>query len=271
MRWGWIECSPAARVAAALAVLITIAALPAEVGATGLVVPTVLVHSLANPVSVAVDNKADVFVADSSTGTVSVLSRTSGEIFGVDVSAGRLTTVLSGVSVEAMAFDPSGNLFISSVPSPMIASPTYCCALSVLSERPGDIFGTAVQAGKLTLLPFLASGVASLAFDREGNMFLSLDDGLAVVPVRTGDIFGTPVTADQEFALPGAGYRDLDFDAAGDLLMSEQQAPVGPSGATDDGPLQVLAPSSATLFGQPVTGDQLANLTFSQPVRGPWP
>jgi sugar lactone lactonase YvrE len=176
--------------------------------------PTTIISSLYSPTAVAFDSSGDLFVSDSSSGTVSVLPTASGTVFGTSVTADTLATLASGFQDPvSLAFDTQGNLYISD---------NGIGILSVLPIADGTVFGTPVTADSLTTLDAELNGPWDLAFDPAGNLYLVDGFGVDALSNVSGSLFGTSVPADTLTPLNlEVGAIGIAFDGSGNLLMTD--------------------------------------------------
>lgn len=225
---------------------------------------TVPIPGVAAPWGIALDAEGDLFVANYSTNTVTVLPVSSGTIFGQSVTAGDAVTLVAATGLDqptALAFDAAGDLFIGNNGNNSV---------TVLPNSSGTIFGQSVTAGAATTVTAATSfdGVFGLAFDAAGDLFGASEgnSSVVVVPVSDGTIFGQAVTADTGNVLltsPNAdGPSGVAFDAAGDLFVAN----LANSTITMD------PASSGTIFGQSVIVDEptTLNAATGSDLAGPW-
>ncbi len=213
---------------------------------------------LGQPSAMAADPAGDLFIADNADASIKVRAAATGTLFGKSVTAGQLTTLVGYpklFSPSAVAVDGAGNLYFAD---------QFHGNVSVLAAHSGTLFGTSVKANEVTTL--LSSVDANgLALDATGDLFISQYSAgnIAVLPVNTGTLFGVAVTADQLAtvvrasaggAIDPGGYDlaplQLAFDPAGNLYIDQYQFKS----------ITVLPATSGTLFGAPVTANQLTNV-----------
>ena len=212
------------------------------------------------PTAVAFDSAGNMYISNfkgSPSGSIMVIAKTSGTIFGQYVQANTATTLSAASGLDypdAIAFDSSGNMYISNGKSSTSGS------ITVIAKTSGTIFGQYVQANTATTLS-AASGLDypdAIAFDSSGNMYISNEDShpssgtgsITVIAKNSGTIFGQSFkanTATTLSAASGLDYPDaIAFDSAGNMYISNY---VGtPSGGT--GYVTVIAKNSGTIFGQ---------------------
>ena len=205
-----------------------------------------------NPISGIAVEDGNLWVAEA--GVVQVLSPTTTTLFGVGVTADEPTTVISSlVDPTAIAFDSAGDLFVSDATD-------NDGTVSVLPVASGSIFGTSVTADTLATVSSGFQDPVSLAFDTEGNLYIS-DNGLgalSVLPAADGTVFGTSVTADTLTTLAAElnGPWDLAFDPAGTLYL------------VDGFGVDALSNVSGSLFGTAVPADTLTPLDLEDGAIG---
>ncbi|HET9059645.1 MAG TPA: fibronectin type III domain-containing protein [Acidimicrobiales bacterium] len=201
---------------------------------------------LSGPQMIAFDAGGNLYSANSSSNRVSVLPAASGTLFGVSVTAGTNTTLISsGLSgPTGIAVGPAGDLYVSNNSSGTV---------SVLPASTKTLFGQSVTADVLTTVVSGLSSPEGIALDTQGDLFIAERGGsLAVLPAVTGTLFGTAVTAG---SLTTFGYTlstpfNLAFDQAGNLYIANQ----GTSSVL------VLPVSSGSLYGVSVTAGTLATV-----------
>ncbi|MFZ0665130.1 MAG: IPT/TIG domain-containing protein [Acidimicrobiales bacterium] len=209
--------------------------------------------TLNNVPGIAFDAQGDLFMANDdgpTGGSISVLPAESGTIFGQDVTADTLSTVLSGLDNPiGLAFDSEGNLYYATQND-----------ISVLPADSETIFGQSVSADvPETLVSGLTEG-GFLAIDSSQNLYYTdignSEQGAAsvnVLPQSTGSIFGQSVTADSPQALVSGldVAAGLAFDNAGNLYVDYK------------GNVGVLSDGTGTVDGTSVDAD-----TFTQVATG---
>jgi hypothetical protein len=197
-------------------------------------------------VDVAFDTAGNMYVSEFN-GAVKVLPTASGTIFGTPVTAGTLTTIATLTNVPGLAFDSSGDLFMTD---------TDQGTISVLPAASGTIFGQAVTANQVATLETGLDAPVGLTFDGAGNLYVATQTGVSVLPQSSGTIFGQAVTADTLTPIVSGLSKGafVAFDAAGNLYVSDFTG----------GTVSVLASSSGSVFGTPVTANTLTTLLSGQ-------
>lgn len=204
--------------------------------------------SLDSVSGLAIDSKGDLYLSNRPAGTVSIIptaaGASGGTIFGHAVTAGTLSTLLSGLdSPRGLAVDGSGNLYVA-----------IQTGVSVLPRKAGSVFGHGVTANTLTSL-FSGLGEAALIrFDAAGDLYVSdLTAGtVSVYPKTSGKAFGHTVTANTlKTLLTGlSNPTGLAFDPAGNLYVNYY------------GTAAVIAKTTGTLFGTHVVVNKLTTLAI---------
>jgi hypothetical protein len=219
-------------------------------------------NGLSTPWGIAIDAAGDVFVANDSNNTISVLPESSGRIFGQPVTAGVAVTLTAATGLDepaALAFDAAGDLFVGNIGNNTI---------TVVPKASGGIFGQPVSANLATTITAATglSGPFGLAFDAAGDLFVASEGNSAVdvLSESTGTIFGQSVTANTEvqlLAYPTVwGPTSLAFDAAGDLFLANI--------VTDT--ITADPASTGSIFGQAVTANVPTALNAASGLTAPW-
>ncbi len=151
---------------------------------------------LDGPSGIATDASGDLFLTDGPEGDVREVPASTGTNFGLELSAGSVFQVASGLTGPAgLATDPSGALYVST-----------------RSGAAVDVVGTAPVVGVPAPTPFTAQAPGQLAVVASGKPAPQLSEtgalppGLAFDPA-TGMVLGTP-------ALGGAGSYPVTFRAS---------------------------------------------------------
>jgi DNA-binding beta-propeller fold protein YncE len=220
---------------------------------------TTIFSGLSDPNGLAFDHGGNLYVANDQNGTVSVLPKASGTLFGVAVTENKPATVVSALSTPAhLAFDQADNLYITSFLNNTV---------SVLPKASGTLFGMSVTQNTLATLVSGLDRPAGLGLDQAGNLYIA-NFTAASRPERQWNNLGSPEC--QRHALRGTGHSkqaghpsfgldrpfDLAFDDAGNLYMPVLTGPVANPNQT----ISVLPKASGTLFGVPVTANTLATV-----------
>ncbi|MGB9271004.1 MAG: hypothetical protein WCB74_17565, partial [Pseudolabrys sp.] len=116
-------------------------------------------------------------------GTISVLPKASGTLFGVPVTQNKLATLVSGLDrPQSLAFDVAGNLYMPVLTGP-IANPNQ--TVSVLPKARGTLFGVPVTANTLATVASDPDGPVDVAFDNAGNLYIAnLNNGTVSILKR---------------------------------------------------------------------------------------
>ena len=126
---------------------------------------TTVFSDLSTPMGLAFDHGGNLYVANVQNGTVSVLPKASGTLFGVAVTKNTPATVVSALSTpQCLAFDQAGNLYITSFLGNTV---------SVLPKASGTLFGKSVTENALATL---VSGL-----DRPGGL-ASTTPAISILP-----------------------------------------------------------------------------------------
>ncbi len=238
-------------VSAAISVVtLATTALPAGAATTP---KTYIAETLNEPTGLAFDQAGNLYIANIGDGTISVLPKTSGTLFGRSVTADTAARIVSGLSEpDAVAFDPAGNLYIADyVDSTVLVFP----------RTSGTIFGHSVTADTVTTIASGLDNPDGLAFDPAGNLYIAnLYAGtVSVLPKSGGTLFGQSVSADTVATIASTGdtAAGLAFDPAGNLYVADEEG----------GTVSVLPKTSGTLSGHSVTADTLATIVSG--LNGP--
>jgi sugar lactone lactonase YvrE len=217
-----------------------------------------IVSGLDYPTGLALDAQDNLFIADAGDNAVYVLPKVTGTLFGVDVTAGTLTKLVTqGLDLPTdVAFDSDGNLYVANA-----GSPGY---VSVLAKATGTVFGTPVTVDSLATIATSTPGFTGLAFDSSGNLFVSSGNlslpsagSIQVLARQSGTLFGVQVSANTltGIATLSSGANGITFDGSGNLYVTNGSA------YDANGLLQVLPASSGTIFGVGVTANTMATLS----------
>jgi sugar lactone lactonase YvrE len=203
-------------------VLIDTSGNPATVTATG-GSQSYLATPLNGPGAVAVDTQGNVYVGNSTGGTVLKVT-----------PAGAITTFATGFStVSGLVFGPGGSLFVSDssrgtvskVSSAGVAT-VFASGLSGPNAMTFDSHGNLfvansgnnkvveiTPAGVVSTLPYTFSGPLGLAFDKNGNLYVANTFSGTVSKVAAGGGVSTYLTGLY-------GPQSLAFDAQGNLYVA---------------------------------------------------
>ena len=208
-----------------------------------------------SPAGMAIDPlTGDLVTANPVSGTVGILPKQSGTIFGQAVTANVDVPLYAATGLDqpaGVAFDAAGDLFIS--------NPGYSDSITVIARTTTTIFGQAFSANVPTVLT-AAQGIITpmgIAFDAAGDLFVAAENGtgeIYVIPKNSGTIFGQSVAANENFILyaasgPLGNPFGVAFDPAGNLFISYQ------------GSIRIVPATSGTLYGRSVTANTKFDLT----------
>jgi sugar lactone lactonase YvrE len=214
---------------------------------------------------IAFDSNGDLFIANSTAGTITVIASATRTIFGQTVTQNVATTLAAATGLvlpRGIAFDSNGDLFIANSGNNQII---------VLPAATGTVFGQSVTANTSAILT-PATGLDSpeeLAFDTFGNLFIANfnNNQIIVLPAATGTVFGQSVTANTSAelivasGLGGAtGSTGVTFDSHGNLFIANYNANA----------IDVIPLATGTIFGQSVTANTAATLTAATGLVNPW-
>ncbi len=201
---------------------------------------------------VVVDRHGDAFVASPVSGSVVVVPAVSGILFGQTVVRG-VAAVLSaaeGVSAQAIAIDPAGDLVIGSATTG---------GFWALAPNRTELFGQEVPASTLTPLVALSrrAGPTGLAFDQAGDLLGVGSRGLWVLPTTGGSRWGHPVTTGVPTTLVATSTLTggLGVDGQDHVFVVDGNA--GPGYRSG---VSVLSPRAETVLGHPVEAGLLSVL-----------
>jgi len=207
----------------------------------------------------AFDHGGNLYVANVQNGTVSVLPKASGTLFGKSVTKNTPATVVSALSSpQRLAFDQAGNLYITSFLGNTV---------SVLPKASGTLFGKSVTENALATLVSGLDRPGGLGLDHAGNLYIAnftaatgpnVNGTISVLPKASGTLFGKSVTKNTPATLVSGLDRpfSLAFDDAGNLYMPVLTGPIANPNLT----VSVLPKARGTLFGVPVTANTLATV-----------
>ena len=220
-------------------------------------VQSIFASGLSRPRGMAFDHFGNLFVANS---TLDVNQTLQGTI--IKITPGGVQSLFAnvlaqgpfGVFLEGLAFDHAGNLFVMAIDldDPNLASTIYKFTPDGVGSTFGSILGQGEDiafdsAGNLfaanagpdqTIYKFTPDGTRSvfvgpeafdpdhgpigLAFDRFGNLFVSLE-GAAGVPCSNDRIVTfTPDGVESDFSTQVCFPWGLAFDRSGNLLVTER-------------------------------------------------
>src|SRR6476620_6134591 len=144
---------------------------------------TTVFSGLSDPMGLAFDHGGNLYVANVQNGTISVLPKASGTLFGKSVTKNTPATLVSGLDRPfSLAFDDAGNLYMPVLTGP-IANPNL--TVSVLPKARGTLFGVPVTANTLATVASDPDGPVDVAFDNAGNLYIAnLNNGTVSILKR---------------------------------------------------------------------------------------
>jgi sugar lactone lactonase YvrE len=230
----------------------TTAAYPAKVVLSGTLAPLALTF----------DSSGDLFIANDA-GTLTVVPKTTGTIFGQSVTANTaaILRAFTGVAyATGLTFDAAGDLFLVDLNNDRIA---------VIAKTSGTLFGQKVTANKLVTLAATSGQLGSpwgISVGPHGDLFVTnyFSNTITILPKVSGTIFGQSVTANTATTLTAgtdlSNPRGLAFDAAGDLFVSN----IG------NGSVTLIPEATDSVFGQSVTANTAATLSAPNDLETPY-
>lgn len=254
------------------------------------------------PRGVALDAAGNLYIADQGNNRIRVINQTPGTYFGIPMTAGNIYTVAGGgasgdgalataaqlSSPYGIAFDTTGNLFITDTGSHRIR---------VINHTPGTYFGVAMTANNIYTVAgvegagaYNGDGIAAttawlrspsgIAFDNAGNLYIAdnLNHRIRAVARTSGTFFGVAMTADRIYTVAGTTNGlsgdgaaasaaqfsrpwSLAFDTTGNLYVAD----------FNNNRLRAICHTSGTYFGVPMTAGNIymvAGYTFGSSGDG---
>jgi hypothetical protein len=246
--------------------------------------------TLWDPQGVTLDPAGNLLIADTFNTRVRLVAHRTGTYYGQAMTAGDIYTIAGGgdhglgnggpavgaelISPHGMAVDAAGNLLIANSGDDMVR---------VVAASTGEFYGQPMTAGDIYTIagngtgvvsgnggPATAAGVGSpqgVALDSAGNVLIAAE-GISrtlVVPVTTGTFFGQPMTAGDIYTIAGNGSPTFSGDrgaAAAAQLSAPEGVAVDGAGNfvvadTGNNRIRVLAQSTGTFYGQPMTAGDI--------------
>ena len=222
---------------------------------------------LDTPAGVAFDSAGDLFISNAGyADSITVIARSTTTIFGQNVTA-NVPTVLSAshgiITPMGMAFDAAGDLYV--------AASNGNGWVSVIPKASGTIFGQTVVANQTAVLTSAAISTTSatlgnpvgLSIDSAGNLFISTDSYIRVVPVATGTLYGQSVNADQAIDLSTGSttnnIQGIVVDHNGDIFYADSASEA----------IGVISPAGGTFFGTSVSANTATPILTSSLTVSP--
>jgi sugar lactone lactonase YvrE len=245
---------------------------------------------LGQPEGVAVDAAANILIADTADAQVRVVAASTGTFYGHAMKAGNIYSV-AGTGIAGLSGN-GGQGTKARLNSPASVAPGAAGGLAiadtgngqirVLAATAGTYYGQAMTAGNLyTVAGTSAAGFsgdggpataatlyspAGVAVDAAGNLVIAdtWNGRVRVVANTTGTYYGQPMTAGNIYTVAGGGTTGLGdggpaaaaqldlpggvtVDSAGNLLIAD----------TNDSRIRVVAGSTGTFYGQPMTAGDI--------------
>ena len=231
---------------------------------------------LSLPSDVVPDAAGNLLIADTGNNRIRVVAAATTTFYGQAMTAGHIYTVAgdgargtagdggpalkAGLhSPEGVAVDHAGNLVIAD---------TRNRRVQVVAATSGTFYGQAMTAGDVYTVASLG-GPTGVAVDHAGNVVISSAHAarVFVLAVTTGTFYGRAMTAGNLYVVAGGGRNDPGN--GGPARSAELQGPFGvavdPAGNlvvadTDDNRVRVVAVTSGTFYGQPMTAGDIYTL-----------
>ncbi len=205
-------------------------------------------------VDVAFDSSGNLYTSQDN-GNVTVWPLANGVIFGKKVKAGKANTLFTLHDTPALAFDGSGDLFVTD---------RYGVSgggIYVLPTASGSIFGVPVKSDKPTQIVSGIDNPIGLAFDASGNLYYTTQSTIDALPLVSGTLYGQPVTADTPAVLVTGLIEGgfITFDGAAQTTQDLFYTDVG-NQVSGSASVNVLPGSTTTIYGQSVFADTPAVL-----------
>jgi hypothetical protein len=251
-----------------------------------------------SPQSVALDSAGNLLVADTFDSRVRMVAGQSGTYFGEPMTAGDIYTIAGdgtegssgdgGPALKAelrpggLTPDRAGNLVITDTAG----------LLQVAAHASGTFYGQPMTAGHIYAIagggtsypgdggPALSGELAhpeGVALDSAGNLLVTEGYGnrVRMVAEQSGSCYGQQVTAGDIYTVAGDGARFFRGDG-GPATQAQLDAPGGVAidGAgnlvitdTYNNRVRVVAASTGTYYGQPMTADDIYTVAGDGRVR----
>jgi hypothetical protein len=231
---------------------------------------------LSGPSDVVPDAAGNLVIADAGNDRIRVVAAAAGTFYGQAMIAGHIYTVAGdgargtggdgGPALKAglhspmsVAVDHAGNLVIAD---------TRNRRVQVVAAASGTFYGQAMTAGDVYTVATLG-GPTGVAVDHAGNVVINSADAarVFVLAVTTGTFYGRAMTAGNLYVVAGGG-RSYPGNG-GPARSAELQGPFGvavdPAGNlvvadTEDSRVRVVAVTSGTFYGQPMTAGHIYTL-----------
>jgi hypothetical protein len=240
------------------------------------------------PTSVTTDRAGNFLVADPSFLRVAVVAQRRGRFYGQQMKAGRVYTIAgtgtghfgppgdgglatrATVAPDQLAVDLHGNVVIHDVAVDM----GRAGRIRVVAAVSGRFYGQQMKAGHIYAIAG-STDASSVAVDRSGNILFA-DFNAAqvdVVAAVSGRFYGQQMKAGHIYAIAGDGNYGSSgdggpatqaglapdaavTDAAGNVIIADTGYTTS-TGFEDDGWVRVVALTSGTFYGQPMTAGDI--------------
>jgi hypothetical protein len=245
---------------------------------------------LAGPFGVALDGAGNLLIADSDSSRIRAVAASTGTFYGRPMTAGDIYTVagtgnrgFSGDGGPATAAELAGpfGVAVDAAGNVLIAD-TFNGRIRVVAASTGTYYGQPMTAGDIYTIAgtgdfgFSGDGgpataaqlntAVGVAVDGAGNVLIAdtRNNRIRVVAASTGTYYGRSMTAGDIYTIAGGGASGLGdggpataaqlntpdgvaVDGAGNVLIAD----------TDDNRIRVVAASTGTFYGQPITAGDI--------------
>jgi ribulose-5-phosphate 4-epimerase/fuculose-1-phosphate aldolase len=244
--------------------------------------------AVGSPTGVALDGSGNVLIAAQDNRRVRVIAVSSGTFYGKAMTAGDIYTIagngtraFAGEGIPALkaqfwvphgvAVDGVGNL---------LAVDTANNRIRAVAASTGTCYGKAMTAGDIYTIAGTGRGGFSgdggpataaeltqpqaVTLDQAGNLLIAdtFNNRVRVVAASTGTFYGQPMTAGDIYTIAGTGSRVFSGDGGPATSAGIIAADVAVDGTgnvliTDNNRIRVVAASTGTFYGQPMTAGDI--------------